>query len=205
MLVFIFIAFALVFMIFRSRDGGGYGDQLYMTYMVLFASYDDEDYNISQKLFLSLILFLLNVVLLNLLISIMGDSYEKVQERRELTDATTRLTMILEALVYMRVFWRGKKQEKGYLVYCEPEMESDDHQEGIEWEGRINLIKKVLRQNEVKVQEVLSVNEKMEQRMGRMELEIEKVRRQMEESMSLMRQEMREGLKEIANGVKLQQ
>ena len=70
-LIFIFFGFALIAVEFDQTQIS-YGDQLYGTFKILFASYDDGEYNVSQKLFTSLIVFLLNVVLLNLLISIMG-------------------------------------------------------------------------------------------------------------------------------------
>ena len=87
-LIFIFFGFALIAVEFDQTQIS-YGDQLYGTFKILFASYDDGEYNVSQKLFTSLIVFLLNVVLLNLLISIMGDTYDKVQERRILIDSLT--------------------------------------------------------------------------------------------------------------------
>ena len=49
---------------------------------------------------------------------------------------------------------RGKRQvQKGYLIYCESEKgDLEDNLEGNEWEGRINLIKKTLKQNDQKVE-----------------------------------------------------
>ena len=142
-LLFIFIGFALISLEF-NRGEIEYGDQLYDTFKVLFGQFDDTTFNVSQKLFTALILFILNVVLLNLLISIMGDSYDKVQERRVLTDSLTRLDMILEAMVYLRILNQQKKSKgNGYLIYCEPEEEENEEDATAnEWEGRINLIKK---------------------------------------------------------------
>ena len=156
-LIFIFFGFALIAVEFDQAQNS-YGSQLYGTFKILFANYDDEHYNVSQKLFTSLIVFLMNVVLLNLLISIMGDTYDKVQEKRVLIDSLTRLDMALEAMVYMKVLrLTGKKQGKGYLIYCEAESVNDDYNiEDIEWEGRINVIKRALRQNDVKMQEVMN-------------------------------------------------
>ena len=155
-LIFIFFGFALIFLEFnRDQD---YGDQLYGTYKVLYGDIDDSDKDVSQKLFLSLILFILNVILLNLLISIMGDSYDRVQERRVLTDSLTRLDMILEGIVYRRLLALRKKDRnanQGHMIYCEPnEADRDEDSQGNEWEGRINLIKKTLRQNDQKVDEL---------------------------------------------------
>ena len=108
----------------------------------------------SQKLFTSLILLLLNVVLPNLFIPIMGDSYDKVQQTRALTDSLTRLGMSLEAIVILRLIERRKKtQGKGYLIYCEPdEGDGDDDPANVGWEVRINVIKKALKSTDQRVQ-----------------------------------------------------
>ena len=87
-IIFIIIGFSLIFMEFQREQI--YGNQLYSTYQVLYGNVADEDFNPSQKVIATIILFALNVILLNLLISIMGDSYDKVQEKRLLTDSLTR-------------------------------------------------------------------------------------------------------------------
>ena len=177
-LIFIFIGFALISVEF-DKTAVPYGDQLYNTFKILFASYDDSQYNSSQKLFTSLIVFLLNVVLLNLLISIMGDSYDKVQEKRISIDSLTRLDMILEAMVYMRTLNRKKKaQEKGHLIYCEAEEVEGDSNAENEWEGRINLIKKSLKQNDMKIQDIHSQIQKGKHSDIRMEDGIAAVKKQ---------------------------
>ena len=203
-LTFIIIGFALIFLEFQRDDV--YGAQLYSTYQVLYGNVSDETFNVSQKLFAALILFLLNVVLLNLLISIMGDSYDKVQERRVLTDSLTRLEMILEAVVYMRIFKRGGVERKGYLIYCEPDVsELDENLESNEWDGRINLIKKALKQNDQKIdssrdemkEKMTSIEERltlMEQQMRRemeaMDQKTSLMGKRMEEKLELVKQEM---------------
>ena len=199
-LIFIFFGFALIFLEF-SEGKTAYGDQLYSTFKILFADHDDSDYNVSQKLFTSLILFLLNVVLLNLLISIMGDSYDKVQEKRVLTDSLTRLDMSLEAMVFLRVVRRGKKTEgKGYLIYCETEeVDNEDDPANVEWEGRINVIKKTLKQTDQKVQSLTdkidvtnaTIGQKMEQKIEAMEQKVSVIIEQkMEQKIGAMEQKV---------------
>jgi hypothetical protein len=70
------IRFSIIIMIF-DRDAS-YDDQLNSTYQLLYSPPSESISDPSQVLIISLILFLLNVVLLNMLISIMGDSYDKV-------------------------------------------------------------------------------------------------------------------------------
>ena len=140
-LIFIFFGFALVALEFNNAENP-YLDELYGTYKILYANYDDTTFSVSQKIITSSVVFLMNVVLLNLLISIMGDSYDKIQERRILTDALTRLDMSVEAMVVMRVFnYRKKTKGKGYLIYCEVQEDEDVvDKENNEWEGRISVL-----------------------------------------------------------------
>src|SRR5688572_15224958 len=104
----IICGFSLIFLSFARHgesdedEDNSYGRYLYDAYQVLYGPLGDEGFSFSQKLLMSFILFLLNVVLLNLLISIMGDSYDKVQEKRVLTDSLTRLELIREATAYMK-------------------------------------------------------------------------------------------------------
>ena len=197
-LIFIFFGFALIFLEL-SEAKTAYGDHLYGTFKILFGEPEDSDYSVSQKLFTSLIVFLLNVVLLNLLISIMGDSYDKVQEKRVLTDSLTRLDMSLEAMVFLRVIRRGKKTEgKGYLIYCETEeADNENDPENVEWEGRINVIKKTFKQTDQKVQSLTdkidATNSTIVQKIGGMEKEMGVMKQSMEQKIGAMEQKMEHG------------
>ena len=81
----------------------------------------------------------------------MGDSHEKVQEKRVMTDSSTRLEMILESMIWVRLF-KKKTKGNGYLLFCKPAplKDEDGGSEESEWEGRINMIKKYIRQSESK-------------------------------------------------------
>ena len=111
---------------FRRDDD--YMSHLYNTYKVLYADFDDSglpeegipEYNASQKIILAFILFIFNVFLLNMLISIMGNAFDQVQEGRILIDSLTKVNMIIENQSLMRVMKLTKKpSKKGYLMVCE--------------------------------------------------------------------------------------
>jgi len=156
----IIIGFSFIFLVFdRGHD---YGIYLYNAYNFLYGPSGDEDTTFSQKFLMCIIAFLLNVVLLNLLISIMGDSYDRILEKRDKTDSLTRLEMMSEALTYMKVFRLNPETKKGYLVYClsiDDSQEEENRQE-TEWEGRIHLIRKWLKQNDQKVEQMREITEK---------------------------------------------
>ena len=177
-LVFIIIGFALIFLEF-ARDNV-YGVQVYSTYQVLYGNVPEDVTTVSQQLFAALILFLLNVVLLNLLISIMGDSFDKVQERRILTDSLTRLDIVLESMTYMRVFGREEAGTRGYLIFYEGDASGlDDEGENNEWEGWVNVIKKGLRQNDQKIDEMGSKQNEVSFKMNFIQNEMSSMRNEM--------------------------
>ena len=162
-LVFLFLGFTLISVKF-DRGEALYGDLLYATFRLQFGSYDDSSYGVFQKLLTAFIVFLLNVVLLNMLISIMAASFERVQDEIALNDSLTRLDTALEAMVYMRsasllLKKKTRNREEGYLIYCEPDdMDEDASKEDV-WEDRINMIKETMKQNQLKAQERFEVLE----------------------------------------------
>ena len=189
-LVFIIIGFALIFLEF-ARDNV-YGVQVYSTYQVLYGNVPEDVTTVSQQLFAALILFLLNVVLLNLLISIMGDSFDKIQERRILTDSLTRLEIILESMTYMRVFGREEVGTRGYLIFCEGDAsELGDNRDNNEWEGWVNVIKKALRQNDQKAEEMNSKQNEMNSKIDLIQSQM----KQLEEKFTKSHSEIMEAIK----------
>ena len=158
----IIIGFSIIFLVFNRE--AVYGDYLYEAYNVLYGPMDiDEDaaWSFSQKLLMAVFAFFLNVVLLNLLISIMGDSYGQVLEMRDKTDALTRLEMIPEAVIYRKFFKPNHQTNRGHLVYCLPvELNDDENEQNGELENIIKNVKNIIQQNnEVKQEQMSMKNE----------------------------------------------
>jgi len=168
----IIVGFSVIFLVFNRE--AGYGDYLYEAYNVLYGPADigdDAAWPFSQKLIMAALAFFLNVVLLNLLISIMGDSYGQVLEMRARTDSLTRLEMISEAAIY-RKFLKPKHQTKrGYLVYCLPvELDEDESGQNSELENVIKAMKKLIqRNNEESKQELQTLKDKVHENNLRLE------------------------------------
>ena len=184
----------------------------------MFGEFNDSQFDASQKFFLILILFLLNVVLLNLLVAIMGNTYDKVKDKEVLTDALTRIDMILDAMALMRIFIKyEEKSEKGYLIYCEPE-EAEDEEEvrNNRVDESINYIKEMLNQSEQKSkeisQELVLANKKLDlksQFEQKLEEKINLVDHRLHQEMTSMttkleevKQEMNRNLQNILDAVK---
>ena len=223
-LVFTLAGFALTWLNFS-----GDGSTNVSTYNIIFGNFKNADFGASQKLFASIILLLLNVVLLNLFISMMGDSYDKVQAQKVITDAQTRLSMSVEAMTYLRILKKDKTKGRGYLIYCGPEVkDSDQDLANNEWNGRITLINKALEGNESRIQEALRANDKtddkpftkieekieekiasledrfvsLENKMKEQAEQMKKQAREVKEQMDQMKQELKDSLSEMLQELK---
>ena len=200
----IIIGFSFIFLVFNR--GRLYGYYLYNAYGSLYGPVDDEDSSPSEKFFIALIAFLLNVILLNLLISIMGDSYERVLEKRIKTDSLTRLDMISDAVTLLKFLGRKKALRRGFLVFClSLDSADDDDNEEDDWEGKITMFKKFFKQTEevnekgmLKLEQDLTTklekhrkinDERMEQKMQEIEEKIERTRVETNEKFEQTRSE----------------
>ena len=82
----------------------------------------------------------LSLVMLNLIIAIMGDSYDRIMEGLVIEDEKERLRLILECGKYHRC----KQQWSGYLQLCKPDHISFDEAAESSWEGKVTAIKKAI-------------------------------------------------------------
>lgn len=64
------------------------------------------------------------IILINLLISLMGETFGRVQENREIADSLELIQMIIEGETLL--FWRRNQGEKKYLQIC---MQEEDLEE----------------------------------------------------------------------------
>jgi len=139
----IIIGFSFIFLVFNR--GRLYGFYLYGACGSLYGPVDDGDSSPSEQFFIALITFLLNVILLNLLISIVGDSYAQVLEKRIKTDALTRLDMISEASTFLRFLKRIRTLNRRYLVRCELlEPTDNDNDDDNDWERQMKRLMRFL-------------------------------------------------------------
>jgi len=180
----IIVALSLVFLVFNRE--AGYGNYLYEAYNVLYGPTDIGDgaaWPFSQKLIMAVLAFFLNVVLLNLLISIMGDSYGQVLEMRDRTDALTRLEMISEAVIYKKFFKRSHQTKRGCLVYCLPLGFEEENGENPELESSIKVIKNIIQKNnngsKKELQSLKTSNETMKEEIARMKNEMFQVKNEL--------------------------
>lgn len=152
---FLIAGFTLIYQIFDSE--ADFTDNLFATYILLYATFDNDDFGAFQMIYFAILLFLLNLVLLNMVIALMGDSFAKTQDSIHFQEAKAKVSMIREAITMKRTLINAKKWfdcrdrppppkvNKGYLFYaCEGEQD-DEEGGGGEWESRITNIRKAFK------------------------------------------------------------
>ena len=139
-------------------------DHLLTGYGFIYGDYETEEVSSSEIAIMVFVAFLVSVVLLNLLIAMMGDSYAKVDERSLLVDSLERIDMINEVIFMKRFFLLlEKKREKGYLMFCQ---NSNSHENDQENEEKADSLQKEVKNVEVQVLEISNKLSLIEEKMA---------------------------------------
>ena len=137
------VTFGCLLMISRE-EGMNFSSVWEESYDLNFGNYDDPSNGV---FFLKYIAYfgatIINVVLmLNLLISILGDSYDRFQLEQGVVDIKEKAIISLELQSMM--FWANKHSPLKYMRLCDVAFQRED---GQDWEGRIRFMDKKLDNN----------------------------------------------------------
>jgi len=107
------------------------------------------------------------VIMLNLLISVVSDTYDKVQLDVVAIDYRQKCSMLLELYILQNIYCCGKNKKSGkYLRYLQLfQMDAEDGMAVNEWEGRLNSAKKDQRKikNELKNELIEHIDFRLDQ------------------------------------------
>ncbi len=134
-LVFIIFGLSLIFKQFDSETP--YNIHLLNSYMLLFSNFDLEEISTGTMFYLLITIAVVCIVLLNMLIAIMGNTFGEVEERSTLVDSKEVLELITEnikmkklvslfKLNSRKVHVNGEENQKRYLFYAEKKIEEED-------------------------------------------------------------------------------
>lgn len=99
--VLIFLSIGFGFIFFQLRPTSTFGAELLNTYNLIYTNYDDGPEGPEIPYFV-IFTVLVSVVLLNLLIAIMNETYNRVQEMKNYYDTKTRVILTIEAITAKR-------------------------------------------------------------------------------------------------------
>ena len=110
-------------------------DTLTTSYKLLLGDFDDSDFDNVQWILFVLGSVLNLVVMLNLLIAIISESFDKITFRRVESDTTIKLQLILE--IENCMFWKRNRGQETYLHFLQ-EYGGEEQEE--EWESRVRKL-----------------------------------------------------------------
>ena len=116
------VGFGLVFYTLSSSTDYFYF--LTSTYILNFGNFDTNNYDKLEWIFFLLVTVLNPIIMLNLLISIMSDTYSRVKHDFETADLLGLCYLIKE--VELLLFWRRNLNDRKYLHVCQVEKSKED-------------------------------------------------------------------------------
>lgn len=129
LLIYCTLSYTFIRMIFKSGEkNGGFEDSLKAAYVMNFGDIgDDNPGNLTEWIVITLMMLINPIVMLNLLISICGDTYSRVQGNSVIADMKELLEMIVE--VEQLLYWRRNIGSHRYfqkLLSKESEEQDED-------------------------------------------------------------------------------
>ena len=171
-LMFAYSTFTFGFLLMISRDEGlGFSSIWGESYDLNFGNYEDTNSGIYFMQYIGYFgATVINVVLmLNLLISILGDSYERFQLEQAIVDIKekARISMELQSMM----FWANKQSLLKCIRLCNSAFQDEEEQD---WEGRIRFmdkkldksIKELIESNKLAEKKLLKIVNQLKQRLS---------------------------------------
>jgi WD40 repeat protein len=146
-------ALGMLFVIANSNkslesDAGDIFMDFLHAWRIALGDFDTDKYNTYEWVVFVLGSMLNTMVMLNLIIAIMGDTYDRVQAGMEVADAKELTLLIIEIESIM--FWQRINREAKYLHYCYPrEIAQADYNN--KWSGKIMVLRKAIKDIELRI------------------------------------------------------
>jgi len=194
---FIIIGFSFIFVQFHEKDSDEtVGGTMLYTYSILYGNYDFEDMKFPELLFLMLVAFALSVVLMNMLVSIMGDTFSNVKNRLKFTDSQAKLEMISEAIQVKRIFikfglrWYKEEETSTYLYVVREKDEQEKSNKQDKPQTQENKEKIIKKEPEKLINEELMdrIKKLIETDRNEIKAQIRAIKTEMQTEMSEVRQ-----------------
>lgn len=166
LLIFFTATFTFALLFYITTGSASFAETFIFAYQLNFNEFSGflDGYFYSKSVIFWCIFFISSImnpiILLNLLIAIMSDTYDRVQEDQVVADCKEMAGLIMQAEGML--FWRRKLSKQGYLQRCDytKNLLTDSQ----EWMGKIRAIKKSISRLQVKVRNNDRKLEKMQSR-----------------------------------------
>jgi WD40 repeat protein len=123
LIIFFYTILAFSFIFYALDSSGDYYPTFVSTYSTTLGNSNTDNYDKLQWLFYLFITLFNFIIMLNLLISILSDTYARVNEYQIIADGKELANMIME--VELMLFWRKKMDTKEFIHVCRDESDED--------------------------------------------------------------------------------
>lgn len=152
---FLIVGFGFIFFQINNDSSSSIWTQIYNVYMFLYANWEISDYDGFKIPFFIIVSFALFVVLINLLITILGETYSRVQNLAVSSDNIESLDIVIELLYVKKVLshifrclkWmvtkKGavpKKLSNRQYLFWVSETTGEDDDEQNKWTGKTKMV-----------------------------------------------------------------
>jgi WD40 repeat protein len=164
-LLFSTIGFAYLLLVLRvdTNPDQTFSDAFILSYRAAYGDWDLEGFQLSEWIWFFIVSAMNPLIMLNMLIAIMGDTYDRVQEMQQVADMKELCSMIFE--IESVLIWRRDQGTKMHLQQCLSGDEQGDTYSDM-WQGKIKAIKMQIQGINKKIDAnnsvVLSVAEKLD-------------------------------------------
>jgi hypothetical protein len=135
------IAYSTLFKILEHDSNEGVIDTLKLAFELNLGNFNSEKYSIGQYIIFIVAGIMNLIIMLNLLISILGDSYDKVQFTMTESDYEQKIEVVIE--IEKMMIWNRNKKINSYIHRCD--LYRNEFSEA-DWEGRIRILQDSLLQ-----------------------------------------------------------
>ena len=104
-------------------------------------------------LFFFMATFLTSITMLNMLIAVMGNTFDMVMEKKAIHGMQTKLQIMSE---YTNLISMFDKESHHFLFIVQPVVDEDDLGDEIAWEGGFNLLRKTMIKNKDQLDQKLA-------------------------------------------------
>lgn len=129
-LLFCTFLFSMTFISSTSNTDIDVFAEFFTMYRLNIGDFDTSGYSYLEMVIFVVVSWITNIILLNLIISLMGDTYDRVQTNRTASDQEELLDAIIE---YENKFvWNRKKSTKKYILLAK-QAGNFDEPDSVDW------------------------------------------------------------------------
>lgn len=139
LVLFVLSTLGATFTFYSNSYSKDFGDMFLATYGIAYGAWNFEQDNDLKYTIFFCVSLINTLVLLNLLIALISDTYQRVREQLDIVDMQELADIILEVDSIM--FWNRKRGQQGYLVSCNV---AGSHKKNKNFESETKLILKTI-------------------------------------------------------------